>query len=525
MSPLVKKLIIVASLVLVLELAVIGWMFVSSRNKPMAAAAPDISVLPSEEKVSLAETLPSELPEISIETVLRSEESEPQEVSPVEEEPEAVEEPEVPIEDPQPGEVVPEETSQVFLLHFAGDCTLGSTSSDWNSASSFVKTIGTDYSYPFEQVSEYFQNDEFTFINLEGPFTNSNASQDKLFAFKGPTSYSAILTEGSVEAVNLANNHSYDYGSVGFSDTKSALEAAGVAYVADGKTTLITTQNGLVIGLYAASLYNHCNNNDIQAIRNAAAALRSEGAELLVAAFHWGGEGKYHPSSDQKSAAHAAAGAGFDIVYGSHPHVLQETEEYNGSYILYSMGNFSFGGNTWPRDRDSAIAQFEITKNESGVSVTGFNLIPCCLSSVAGYNNYQPVPYAEGSTEYSRTMTKLNGTFTGPDLVVDYSGMTGGDDDPGDDTQPEDPAAGGTSDGSDGSDSSGTDSGSSAGSESGAGSSEPSDIGAGSTGQETPSGGETGGNSTDSGSSGGEPGDSGAGSDSGNTPEAGEAVG
>ena len=109
------------------------------------------------------------------------------------------------------------------------------------------------------------------------------------------------------------------------------------------------------------------------------------------------------------------------MVYGSHPHTLQPIEVYNGHYIFYSMGNWSFGGNTAPRDRDTAIVQFTVKRDLDGtVSVEGYEAIPCCLSSTAGINDYRPVPYEEGSEEYERTISKLEGSFTGANLTIPY---------------------------------------------------------------------------------------------------------
>lgn len=138
--------------------------------------------------------------------------------------------------------------------------------------------------------------------------------------------------------------------------------------------------------------------------------------------MHWGIEGSYRVTGGQEQLGRAAIDAGADIVYGSHPHVLQRIDEYNGGYIVNSLGNWSFGGNTAPRDRDTAIVRFSVKRDLDGtVSVEGYEAVPCCLSSTEGINDYRPTPYEEGSEAYERTMSKLDGSFDGPDLVVDYS--------------------------------------------------------------------------------------------------------
>ena len=151
------------------------------------------------------------------------------------------------------------------------------------------------------------------------------------------------------------------------------------------------------------------------------AALKEAGAEFIIAALHWGDEGAYDVNALQLEQGHAAIDAGADVVYGSHPHTLQPIEVYNDHYIFYSMGNWSFGGNTNPRDKDTVIAKLEVTRDVDGsVSVTNLKLIPCASSGVVDGNNYQPVPYEEGSEEYERTISKLEGSFTGANLTIPY---------------------------------------------------------------------------------------------------------
>lgn len=315
----------------------------------------------------------------------------------------------------EPAETEPRE--QRYVLTFVGDCTLGSEPGSFASQYSFVGTIGENYDYPFQNVVQYFENDDFTMINLECVFADSGAAADKRFTFRGPTAYTEILTGASVEAVTLANNHTLDFGTAGYNTTKEVLEQAGVDYVEQDKTCLITTESGLVIGLYAdAFQFNYAE------INSNVAKLREQGAEIVICAFHWGTEGSYRATSAQQSFAKAAIDAGADIVYGHHPHVLQKIEEYNGGIIYYSLGNFSFGGNNYPKDLDSAVLQQEVIRDVDGTVRLGeLTIIPVSCSSMEVQNNFQPTPYPEGSAEYDRVLSKLDGTFSGPDLYVSYN--------------------------------------------------------------------------------------------------------
>ena len=152
----------------------------------------------------------------------------------------------------EPTETQPKE--QRYTLSFAGDCTLGSIATNWNNSNHFIKTIGENYDYPFDNVREYFEQDDFTIINLEGPLTDtSSGAASKRFSFRGPTAYTQIMTGSSVEAVTLANNHAEDYGKAGYESTTKVLSEAGITFVEKNKTALHTTESGLVIGLYAAA--------------------------------------------------------------------------------------------------------------------------------------------------------------------------------------------------------------------------------------------------------------------------------
>lgn len=306
-----------------------------------------------------------------------------------------------------PEETEPAETEAVperFLLTFVGDCTLGCRDTHTFAGYGFYQTIGEDYGFPFRNVLEYFENDELTCINLEGPFTDQGYPVDKAHTFRGPTSYINILTQSSVDFVTLANNHSMDYGPVGYDSTLATLQSAEIPYVEQDCSTVVTTENGLKIGFYGSVYYVM----DTEVITEAIRQLREE-ADIVVFVPHWGFETNHHRNEEQVKLAHAVIDAGADIVWGSHPHVLQEMEVYNDGIIFYSLGNFSFGGNIYPDDYDSALIQQEVIRDVDGtVSLGETIVVPVRISTEDYRNNFQPIPYAPDSEGYLRVLEKLN---------------------------------------------------------------------------------------------------------------------
>ena len=239
---------------------------------------------------------------------------------------------------------------------------------------------------------------------MEGTLTESTQRADKTFAFKAPASYAGILTSGSVEAVNTANNHSHDYGEQSFTDTLSALDDAGIVHFGCDETAVMDVK-GIKVGLVGIyELNDHLERE--QQLKDNIAKVKSEGAQLTIVIFHWGNEKETVPDSNQITLGRLAIDQGADLVCGHHPHVLQGIETYKGKNIVYSLGNFCFGGNSSPSDMDSMIFQQSFTfSNGSLQNDNVTNIIPCSISSAQGYNNYQPTP-AEGD-EKTRIMEKI----------------------------------------------------------------------------------------------------------------------
>lgn len=294
-----------------------------------------------------------------------------------------------------------------ITISFAGDVTMGNYkgSSYYGTFDNEFQNRNGNFDYFFENVKDIFINDDLSVVNLEGPLTTAQNAKVKKFAFKGDPSYVNILKSGNIEAVSIANNHSEDYFEEGIEDTKFILEENNINYFGLGEKAIIDT-NGIKVGLlgYNGWPENYTEEN-LNNMKTDIEELRKE-ADMVAVYFHWGVERAYTPNQTQKDFAHNAIDYGSDLVIGAHPHVLQGIEEYKGKYIAYSLGNFCFGGNKNPSDKDSMIYQqtFNFENNELvGIEVP--KIIPCSISSTNSRNDYKPT-VLQGS-ESERVLNKI----------------------------------------------------------------------------------------------------------------------
>ena len=315
--------------------------------------------------------------------------------------------------------------SRTVTVSAVGDCTLG-TDESFNTSTSFnAYEAMNGTSYFFQNVRSILEADDATFANFEGTLTTETARESKEYAFKGDPSYTQILTDGSIDVVTLANNHSSDYGAKSLTDTEEALDAAGIDYCIGDKIA-VKEVNGIPTAFIGIYVLNDGMAREEQ-VKQTIAAARQQGAKLVIVAFHWGAEKAAEPDETQKSLAHTAIDCGADLVVGHHPHVLQAIEYYKGKYIAYSLGNFCFGGNSAPSDMDTMIFQqtFTIEKGEVQAAAAA-TVVPCSISSTAGYNDYQPTP-TEGDASASvidrlNTMSANYGVTVNADGTVTASG-------------------------------------------------------------------------------------------------------
>ncbi len=304
-----------------------------------------------------------------------------------------------PIPTPTPTPVptpTPEPTPRTLTISAAGDCTLGGDMRG-SSEGVFADTINADpepLTYCFRNVADIFAQDDLTIVNLEVVLTDSSdylKRDDKKFIMRGKPSYVNMLTSASVEIANIANNHVTDFGDEGIIELAELLNSAGLGYCGYGYTYTAEI-NGFTVGFAGFNTWT-TKESEIKETLN---EMRPR-VDIMIVSMHWGNELEYKATSKQVKLGHLAVDLGADLVLGHHPHVLNGIEVYEGVNIVYSLGNFCFGGKRNPDDKDTFIYQHTFTENADGTITGVANVIPCKITSVEDdeYNNYQPTPVTD----------------------------------------------------------------------------------------------------------------------------------
>ena len=278
-----------------------------------------------------------------------------------------------------------EEKTDGIVISLLGDCTVGmdEDSTYKNNFNSILEQYGLDY-FISGKVRDILTSDDITLANLETALTTSDNIQEKQFNFKGDPENINILINGGVDIVNISNNHTNDYGKEGYEDTIDTLNDYDMPFAGDEYVT-VKEVKGKRIGFFGLKKANLTKD----AIDERIKSLNDLGVDLIIASVHWGEEGEYDFNSEQEDLGHYMIDNGVDIVSGNHPHCLQGIEEYNGGIIAYSNGNFCFGGNKNPKDKDTMILQITINL-DSAVKEYKLDIIPCKISSTDLYNDFRP---------------------------------------------------------------------------------------------------------------------------------------
>lgn len=289
--------------------------------------------------------------------------------------------------------------SIIITMSFTGDVTIGRNmkSSGTSIFEKELKKQDNDPNFIFRNVKDIFAEDDLTMVNFEGTLTTSGINPDKRgndFLFRADPSYASVLTDNGVETVSLENNHVMDMGEEGLAETKASLTDAGVTYASEDEPAIMVVR-GVTVGSLAYQTFNGRHDELIAKVPGDIADLRAKGCEVVIVSYHWGNEKDYAPNDNQVRLARATVDAGADLVVGHHSHRINPIELYNGKYICYSLGNFSFAGNNKPDDMATFIFQIKMRVKDGVADNDQIRIIPCRISSKRDYNDFAPTPYTK----------------------------------------------------------------------------------------------------------------------------------
>ena len=291
-------------------------------------------------------------------------------------------------------------TAQSMKLTFLGDC-LVSTYKGGEAKGTF-NWYAKNYpaTYFFEKVYDTLSADDYTIANCETVLTDrtltprDKGTGSRVFWFYGPSANAKIFTAGSVEVTGVVNNHMKDYGQAGYEDTLAALKKENLI-IGDYNKPVYLEKNGIKAAIMFVNLWSLGDANKIIADMKKLDA----DTDYKIIYFHGGVEGTNYPEQWKVNACRKLIDSGANFVIGMHPHVLQPIEEYHGGVIVYSLGNFLFGGNTAPV-KNTIIYQIELKKGSYSQ-----NVIPCQVYS-GSRNNWQPC-YPETESSRQKTLDLL----------------------------------------------------------------------------------------------------------------------
>ncbi len=218
-----------------------------------------------------------------------------------------------------------------------------------------------DYKFPFLKIADYLKTADVVFGNLEGPISDKGRKVGSIYSFRhDPKAIEGLLYAG-FNILSFANNHAFDYTLEALEDNFLRLKTADIDYVGAGfnkneaHSVVIKEVKGTRLGfleytnLGAESWAGteerggiaRINDNDSEILKQDIRQAK-ERADILIVSMHAGEEYSQNLTSFQQEFAKAVIDAGADLVVGHHPHVIQKSEQYNGKWIFYSLGNFIF---------------------------------------------------------------------------------------------------------------------------------------------------------------------------------------
>ena len=268
-----------------------------------------------------------------------------------------------------------DEQEQIVHILFGGDMNFDR----------YLRTIASRKGYPYLLDGVKSVTDEYDCMiaNLEGPVTdNESVSQDSImgssdnyrFTFD-PASLDALAAHRTC-AVNIGNNHIGNFGHEGITQTKEYLQQKKIAYIGDTgdaqeDRARVVMVRGVRVGLvnynaFVTDAYEHAHADLAEIVPQ---------SDVVVVYTHWGVEYATEARTQEHEMAQAFIDAGADLIIGTHPHVVQNTEEYKGKKIYYSLGNFVFDQYFQPETQKGLLVGVTYDKKSDTLSFRDYAII------------------------------------------------------------------------------------------------------------------------------------------------------
>lgn len=298
-----------------------------------------------------------------------------------------------------------------------------------------------DFSYVFENIKQYIEPADIAIGNIETTFAGKERGYSNYPTFNSPEQLATNLKDLGIDVLCTANNHSLDKGYSGLTSTLNFLDEAGISHMGTYDSAesqneiLIKDVNGIKIAFLAYTYgtngipvpegKSYCINLiDKDLILKHLELAKEQNPDLICVNMHWGLEYKTKQNSEQEELADFLFTNGVDIIFGSHPHVLQPMEKKtitleDGStkdcFVIYSLGNFISGQNQ-ENTRNSVILNIECTKsgetNKTTIDSVSYVPIYMYKSSSGKTKRYKVLDIEKSIEDYENGTDKSIGANT-----------------------------------------------------------------------------------------------------------------
>lgn len=263
---------------------------------------------------------------------------------------------------------------------------------------------------PFRNVENVTKNADILLVNFENPVTTSGNVVKGDVALKASPEYTHLLAEANDNVVAAqANNHAFDYGLDGITDSLKNLKDAGIITTGAGQNINEASKPAVIdVGDRKITILNYMDSDNFAEYSDAVMPKAGENkagyaaydsvlakkqikeasndSSCVIVFVHYGNEYSRSPNEMQKKISHESIDYGADMVVGAHAHVTQGVEMYKGKPIFYNLGNFIFDQSN-PATHRAYFLNLDLVENEGKVTIYPIvisNYLPQFMDATSG---------------------------------------------------------------------------------------------------------------------------------------------